>query len=151
MSQGAISRQTIGGAPPAHVSYHPTDNFKVTANYSHTYLWGLPDFGVPTNQVTREPVTESGVSRDTFYGAVNRDFTKSTQDIGTVDGEWKINDHVTLENKFRASHSLLNYIGTIPENPSATGATAPYSSTPDLLLGLCPVERAKPVRAGRRH
>ncbi len=44
------------------VVYHPTDNFKVTANYSHTYLWGLPDFGVPTNQVTREPVTESGVS-----------------------------------------------------------------------------------------
>ncbi len=110
-------------------AYHPTDNFKITANYSHTYLWGLPDFGVPTNQVTREPVTESGVSRDTYYGAVNRDFTKSTQDMGTIDAEWKVNDHVTIDNKFRASHSLLNYIGTIPENPSASGATAPYSST----------------------
>jgi len=118
-----------------NVVYHPTDNFKLTANYSHTYMWGLPDFGVPTDQVTREPVTESGVPRDTYYGAVNRDFTKSSQDIGTVDGEWKLNDHVTLENKFRASHSLLNYIGTIPENPSASGATAPYSSTLTFFSG----------------
>jgi catecholate siderophore receptor len=121
----------------ANVVYHPTSNFKVTANYSHTYLWGIPDFGVPTDQVTREPVTESapGISRNIFYGAVNRDFTKSTQDMGTLDAEWKINDHVTLENKFRASKSLLNYIGTIPENPSASGATAPYSSTLTFFSG----------------
>ncbi|HVW09298.1 MAG TPA: TonB-dependent receptor [Bryobacteraceae bacterium] len=118
-----------------NIVYHPSANFKVTANYSHTYLWGLPDFGVPTNQVTREPVTESGISRDTYYGAVNRDFTKSSQDIGTLDAEWKVNDHLTLENKFRASHSLLNYIGTIPENPSASGATAPYSSTLTFFSG----------------
>jgi len=117
------------------VAYRPTDNFKLTANYSHTYLWGLPDFGVPTNQVTREPVTENGVSRDTYYGAVNRDFTKSTQDIGTIDGEWRINNHLTLDNKLRASHSLLNYIGTIPENPSANGATAPYSSNLNFYSG----------------
>ncbi len=115
----------------ANVVYHPTTNFKLTANYSHTDLWGIPDFGVPTDQVTREPVTASGlgISRHTFYGAVNRDFTKSTQDMGTLDAEWNLSDHVTIENKFRASKSLLNYIGTIPENPSATGATAPYSST----------------------
>ena len=118
-----------------NIVYHPTENFKVTANYSHSYLWGIPDFGVPTNQVTREPVTESGVSRDIFYGAVNRDFTRSTQDMGTVDAEWKLTDHITLENKFRLSHSLLNYIGTIPENPSATGATAPYSSTLTFFSG----------------
>jgi catecholate siderophore receptor len=117
------------------VAYHPTEKFRITANYSHTYLWGLPDFGVPTNQVTREPVTESGVPRDTFYGAVNRDFTKSTQDVGTVDAEWKLNEHVTLDNKLRASHSLLNYIGTIPENPSASGATAPYSSNLNFYSG----------------
>jgi catecholate siderophore receptor len=126
------NRWGIAGA----VAYHPTDNFRITANYSHSYLWGLPDFGVPTNQVTREPVTENGVSRDTFYGAVNRDFTKSTQDIGTVDAEWRINDHVTLDNKLRASHSLLNYIGTIPENPSASSAaTAPYSSNLNFYSG----------------
>jgi catecholate siderophore receptor len=115
--------------------YHPTTNFQLTANYSHTYLWGIPDFGVPTNQPTREPVTESGISRNIFYGAVNRDFTKSTQDMGTLDAEWKLTDHITLENKVRLSHSLLNYIGTIPENPSATGATAPYASTLTFFSG----------------
>ncbi|HUK35150.1 MAG TPA: TonB-dependent receptor plug domain-containing protein, partial [Vicinamibacterales bacterium] len=51
-----------------NVVYHPTSSVRVTGNYSHTYLWGIPDFGVPSNQVTREPVTESGVPRDTFYG-----------------------------------------------------------------------------------
>ncbi|MBV9507656.1 MAG: TonB-dependent receptor [Acidobacteriia bacterium] len=125
------NRWGVAGA----VAYHPTNTFRLTANYSHTYLWGLPDFGVPTNQVTREPVTEDGVPRNTFYGAVNRDFTKSTQDIGTLDAEWRINDHVTFDNKFRVSHSLLNYIGTIPENPSASGATAPYSSTLNFFSG----------------
>jgi len=118
------------------LTYHPNDNFKLTANYSHAYMWGLPDFGVPTDQVTREPVTEGGlVPRNTYYGAVNRDFTKSSQDIGTLDAQWKASDHITLENKFRASYSLLNYIGTIPENPSASGATAPYSSTLTFFSG----------------
>jgi len=81
------------------VAYHPTDDFKLTANYSHTHLWGLPDFGVPTNQITREPVTESGVPRDTYYGAINRDFTKSTQDMGTLDGEWRLNDYQAGEDR----------------------------------------------------
>lgn len=118
-----------------NVSYHPTTKFKATANFSHTYLWGLPDFGVPYNQVKGAPVTESDVPRNTYYGATNRDFTKSTQDVGTLDLEYKINEHITLENKIRASHSLLNYIGTIPENPSATGATAPFSSTRTFFSG----------------
>jgi catecholate siderophore receptor len=117
------------------VVYHPTAKFKATANYSHTYLWGIPDFGVPYDQVTHAPVTEGVVPRNTYYGATNRDFTKSAQDVGTLDVAWEVNDHVTLENKVRASHSLLNYIGTIPENPSASGATAPFSSTPTFFSG----------------
>lgn len=125
------NRWGVAGA----LAYHPTDTFKLTANYSHTYLWGLPDFGVPYDQVTRRPVTEGIVSRDTYYGAVNRDFTRSEQDVGTVDAQWQVNGFVTLENKLRVSHSLLNYIGTIPENPSASGATAPYSSTPTFFSG----------------
>lgn len=113
----------------------PLDDVTVKTNYSHTDLWGLPDFGVPYDQVTHRPVTEGVVSRDTYYGIVNRDFTSSVQDVGTLNAEWKTKDWLTLENKFRASHSLLNYIGTIPENPSATGPTAPFSSTPTFFSG----------------
>ncbi len=118
------------------VTFKPTSDFTVKAGYSYTHLWGLPDFGVPYNQATRQPVTEGDVSRDTYYGAVNRDFTKSTQSLGTLDMEWKVNDAVTLENNARASHSLLNYVGTIAENPSATNpVTAPYSSSPTHFSG----------------
>jgi catecholate siderophore receptor len=125
------NRWGVAGA----VAYHPTDTFQLTANYSHTYLWGLPDFGVPYDQVTQRPVTEGIVPRDTYYGAVNRDFTRSEQDVGTVDAQWRLDQRVTLENKLRVSRSLLNYIGTIAENPSANGATAPYSSTATFFSG----------------
>jgi catecholate siderophore receptor len=125
------NRWGVAGA----VAYHPTDTFQLTANYSHTYLWGVPDFGVPYDQVTQRPVTEGIVPRDTYYGAVNRDFTRSEQDVGTVDAQWRVDERVTLENKVRVSRSLLNYIGTIAENPSANGATAPYSSTASFFSG----------------
>jgi catecholate siderophore receptor len=120
----------------AAITARPTENITLSANYSHTKLWGLPDFGVAYDQVTRTPVTSEGVSRRTYYGIVNRDFTKSVQDVGTVNAVWRVNDHVTLENKFRASHSLLDYLGTVPENPSATNAaTAPFSSNATFNSG----------------
>ena len=142
------NRWGVAGA----VAYHPTDNFKLTANYSHTYhvgpagLWRADQSGH-----ARAGHRRRLVPRDTYYGAVNRDFTKSTQDMGTLDAEWKLNDHVTIENKFRASHSLLNYIGTIPENPSCHRRDCALFFDADLLLGLRPAERAKPLRAGGRH
>ena len=114
-----------------NLAFHPTADFTLSANFSHTYLWGLPDFGVPYNQVARLPATEVDVPRNTYYGIINRDFTRSAQDVGTLDAAWKVNDHVTFENKFRGSHSLLDYLGTTPENPSCTTpATAAYCSTP---------------------
>ncbi len=79
------------------MKWTPTDAFTVTANYVHTNLWSLPDFGVPYNTVAGAPVTSLGVPRDTYYGFVNRDFQKVQQDFGTVDGEYKVNDFVTLE------------------------------------------------------
>lgn len=117
------------------VTYKPSAKFTLKANYSHTNVYGLPDFGVPYDQVTKAPVTEGIVPRDTYYGIVNRDFTKSIQDTAILNAEWKVNDRLTLENKIRQSSSLLAYIGTIPENPSATGATAPFSSTPTFFSG----------------
>ncbi|MBV9842157.1 MAG: TonB-dependent receptor [Sphingomonadaceae bacterium] len=126
------NRWGVAGA----ATFKPTDDFTLKANFAHSRIWGQPDFGVPYNQVARRPVTSGDVSRYTYYGIANRDFTESTQDVGTLDAEWRLNDSVTLENKFRGSHSLLNYIGTIPENPSASGATAPYSSSATHFSGF---------------
>ncbi len=103
----------------AAVKWTPTNDVTVTANYIHTDLHSLPDFGVPYDRVAQLPVTSVGVPRDTYYGFVNRDFQNTQQDIGTVNGEWRVNDFVTLSNKIRDERSVLNYIGTIPEQSSS--------------------------------
>ena len=105
------------------VKWTPTNDVKITANYLHTDLSGLPDFGVPYDTVAKLPVTSLGVPRDTYYGFVNRDFQNAQQDIGTVDGEFRLNDFVTLSNKFRAERSVLNYIGTIPEQGTGSNGS----------------------------
>jgi catecholate siderophore receptor len=99
----------------AAVKWTPTDVFTLSANYVHTNLNGLPDFGVPYDTVAGAPVTSVGVPRTLYYGFVNRDFQIAQQDIGTVNAEYKVNDFVTVSNKLRDEHSVLNYIGTIPE------------------------------------
>jgi catecholate siderophore receptor len=115
----------------AAVKWTPTDTVKVLANYIHTDLQGTPDFGVAWDRATNSPVTENGVPRDTWYGQVYRDFQKARQDIGTTQLEVKFTPDITFNSKFRAEHSLLNYIGTIPEAPRsfASGAT-PYCQIP---------------------
>jgi catecholate siderophore receptor len=106
----------------AAVKWTPTDSFTLSANYIHSNLHGLPDFGVPYNPVAHLPVTSLGVPRDTYYGFTDRDFQKTTQDMGTVIADWRVNDALTFTNKFRAEQSLLSYIGTLPEQgTSKTG------------------------------
>ena len=117
-----------GGALAA-VKWTPSDAVKVTANYVHTNLWSLPDFGVPYDVQAKLPVTSVGIPRDTYYGFVNRDFQKVQQDFGTVDGEVKVNDFITLNDEFRDERAVLNYIGTIPESPNTTSANLPNWTT----------------------
>lgn len=109
----------------AAVKWTPTDNVKVLANYVHTYLDATPDFGVPWDRANNRPVTESGVPRETWYGSVNRDFQKTTQDIGTLQTEFDVSPYVTVNNRFRAERSVANYIGTIAEAPSSKAPTVP--------------------------
>jgi catecholate siderophore receptor len=107
----------------AAVKWTPTNDFTLSANYIHTYLNGLPDFGVPYNTVAGAPVTSVGVPRQTYYGFVNRDFQIAQQDIGTLIGQYQINDHVLWTNEFRDERSVLNYIGTIPEQGTGNNGT----------------------------
>jgi catecholate siderophore receptor len=102
------------------LKWTPTDAFKVTANYVHTDLSGLPDFGVPYNRTLRAPVTDINVPRETYYGFVNRDFQKARQDFGTLIAEVNLTPDITLTNKTRLQRSVLDYVGTLPNNPTAT-------------------------------
>jgi catecholate siderophore receptor len=109
----------------AAIKWAPTNDLKVTANFEHTYLWGLPDFGVPYNNLAGGPVTAFGVPRDTYYGFVNRDFSIAQQDIATQNIEYHLGDAITLNNKVREERSVFNYLGTIPESSPGPAPAKP--------------------------
>ena len=110
----------------------PLDTVKLYANYIHTNLHGLPDFGVPYYRpgsptpgniyttTAGGPFPDFGVNRNNFYGFVNRDYYSIKQDIGTFGGEVSITPDLTLSNKTRVQRSVLDYIGTLPEAPVVT-------------------------------
>jgi catecholate siderophore receptor len=118
------------------LTYKPIDAVKVTADYVHTDIHGLPDFGVPYyrpnsigttmvggvpfNTTAGGPSPDFGNNRNNFYGVVNRDFFEVHQDLATTNVEVQVTPDLTLSDKTRASRSLLNYIGTIPESPVTT-------------------------------
>jgi catecholate siderophore receptor len=111
--------------------WKPVDGVKITTDYIRSDSNSLPDFGVPyfrpgatgsSSQLFAStaggPYPEFGVNRNNFYGFVNRDFYKTRQDIGTLNAEVQITPDLMISNKTRASESLLNYVGTIPESGS---------------------------------
>jgi len=116
------------------LKWTPLDTVKLTANYIHTNLHGLPDFGVPYyrpgagtpgiqyRNTAGGPFPDFGANRSNFYGFVNRDYYSIKQDIGTVGGEIAITPDLTLSNKTRVQRSVLDYIGTLPEGPILTNA-----------------------------
>jgi catecholate siderophore receptor len=102
-------------------TWKPVDAVKVTADYFHTDLHGIPDFGVPYYRpglasTAGGPFPEYGANRNNFYGFVNRDFFKVRQDVATINNEVHITPDLVLSDKVRASRSTLSYIGTIAEN-----------------------------------
>jgi catecholate siderophore receptor len=111
----------------------PTDTVKITTDYIHTDLHGIPDFGAPYyrpgsngsssqlfTSTSGAPYPDVGVARDNFYGLVNRDSFHVQQDIGTLNTEVHVTPDLVVSDKFRASQSLNSYIGTLAETPIAT-------------------------------
>src|SRR3954447_23107550 len=120
----------------------PLDTVKLYANYIHTNLHGLPDFGVPyyrpsTVTTAGGPLPDFGVHRRNFYGFTNRDYSSIKQDIGTFGGEVAITPDLTLSNKTRVQRSVLDYIGTLPEAP----ITVTGNALPQWTLSLNPQSR----------
>jgi catecholate siderophore receptor len=107
------------------LKWTPVDAVKVTADYVHTDIHGLPDFGVPyyrpsLSTTAGGPFPDFGANRNNFYGFVNRDFFSVQQDIGTINTEVQVSPDLVISDKMRASRSVLNYIGTIAESPVLT-------------------------------
>jgi catecholate siderophore receptor len=118
-------------------TWKPVDAVKLTGNYIHTELTGIPDFGVPyyrpgpfnaLNQATTTaggPFPDFGVNRNNFYGFINRDFYRTGQDIGTINAEVQITPDLLVTNKLRDSRSTQMYVGTLPESPALTSSPNP--------------------------
>ena len=128
----------------AAVTWKPVDAVKITADYVHTDLHGIPDFGVPYYRPSLAttaggPFPDFGANRNNFYGFVNRDFFKVQQDIGTINTEVQVTPDLIISDKMRASRSVLNYIGTIPETPVLT---TPLSAS---TLSANPQSRYQPT------
>jgi catecholate siderophore receptor len=129
------------------MTWKPVDAVKVTTDYIHTDIHGIPDFGVPYYRPSAAttaggPFPDYGVNRNNFYGFANRDFFSVHQDIGTANVEVQINPDLVVSDKFRASHSVLNYIGTIPENAVLPNPANPLSAT---TLSANPQSRYQPT------
>ena len=114
-------------------TWAPVDAVKVTADYVHTNLFGIPDFGVPyyrpgaagsgSQQFTSTvggPFPEYGVNPSNFYGLVYRDFFDVRQDFGTINTEVHVTPDLTLNDKVRISRSINNYLGTLAESANTT-------------------------------
>jgi catecholate siderophore receptor len=133
----AITDNRNGGFVGA--TWTPLDAVKVQANYVHTELTGIPDFGVPYyrpgapqtsyTSTAGGPYTDFGVNRNNFYGLLNRDFYRTGQDFATLNTEVKITPDLTFSDKLRMGRSTQNYIGTLPE----AAVTNPASATVGTL------------------
>jgi catecholate siderophore receptor len=118
-----VTDHRAGGA--VSVVFKPIEPLKLTFDYIHVDLAGLPDFGVPYFRANNRPFTEGIIPRNTYYGFVNRDFQKIRQDFATVGAEYQVNDFITLTSKFRREQAFLNYVGTLAEAPSIAGSAFP--------------------------
>ncbi|MGE0420300.1 MAG: TonB-dependent receptor, partial [Acetobacteraceae bacterium] len=100
--------------------WKPTDDVRVYADYYFVYFDQLPDWGVPFDPRVRRPFTETGVDRSNYYGVVSRDFQHNYQHMGTAGVEWNVKPWLTLNNKFRYSYTVTDYVAAKPGTPNLT-------------------------------
>ncbi|MEF3367278.1 TonB-dependent receptor [Methylocystis sp. 9N] len=98
------------------VVFKPLDNLTLTAQYTHVYQNGLPDFGVPYNRIRNRPYPEGVTQRDTWYGLINRDFQVYKQDFGTFTAQYRANEDITLTSRFRQERAVIDYVGSLAQS-----------------------------------
>lgn len=109
-----VEQNRWGGAFAA--DYQATDAVKLGFDYYHQTTDEIPDWGVPFDARTQQPFEE--VSRDTFYGLVNRDFWDTEADIATAKLEADLSDNIVLNSKLRYGTTRNQYVVSAPERPN---------------------------------
>lgn len=92
---------------------------RISLDFYHLSEDGMPDYSIPYDQLTGQPVTETqGVDSKNFYGLKNRDFRKGEADIGTVTISHDLSSTLTLRSSTRYGSSLNDYVVTNPDDSS---------------------------------
>ena len=106
------------------VSIQPTELTKLTLDYYHLDTDSLPDWGFPYDATNRRPYD---VDRSNFYGVKDRDFQKTTANIGTVQFDYDISETLAMNAQFRHGVTTNDYLLTVPGirevDPEATTPT----------------------------
>lgn len=116
----AVNNERWGIAPS--FTYGLGTPTRVTASYYHLSTDDLPDSGIPyfyttTNKPANvDTIYPANVDRHNFYGLIDRDFRKTTSDVGTVRIEHDINSNLTIRNTTRYTKSTQDYIWTQPDD-----------------------------------
>ncbi|CUJ14242.1 TonB-dependent receptor [Achromobacter kerstersii] len=90
---------------------------RITLSYYHYQDDSMPDYSIPYDPKTGQPVTETmGVSRKTFYGLTGRDFMKTRDDVATVDFQHDFSDKLQLRNVTRYGRGTTDFAATNPDD-----------------------------------
>ena len=90
---------------------------RITLSYYHYQDDSMPDYSIPYDPKTGQPVTETmGVSRKSFYGLTGRDFMKTRDDVATIDFQHDFSDKLQLRNVLRYGRGTTDFAATNPDD-----------------------------------
>jgi catecholate siderophore receptor len=128
--RGAAKNERWGIAPS--VAFGLGEPTTVVLSYMHQEENNVPDYGVPYNSATREPLS---VDRSKFYG-FDSDYEKTTADIVTAKVTHDFGNGTELTNQLRYNRFWRDVSPTAPR----------LASTDTSATGL--MRRSKPMRDG---
>ena len=112
------------------VTFKPSEAFKLTLDGYYMKFDQMPDWGVPFDVRTRRPFTESGLSRDAFYGLTKRDFQRNSQGMLTATAEWTVSPLLTVTSKLRYGHTITDYVASKPGTPTLSNVNPSLWTVP---------------------
>jgi len=90
---------------------------RITLSYYHYQDDSMPDYSIPYDPKTGQPVTETmGVSRKSFYGLNGRDFMKTRDDVASIDFQHDFSDKLQLRNVLRYGRGTTDFAATNPDD-----------------------------------
>jgi catecholate siderophore receptor len=114
----AVFSRRWGVAPSIKIGGKGPTTF--TLSYYHLTSEGLPDYGIPFDPRTQQPLN---VRRNAYYGLVNRDFLFNKADVVTGLFEHEFNESLKFRMQLRYGSTLNNYVASAPETPNPVAGT----------------------------